>query len=629
MLSPAAFVALSEEDTGDGKTPEEHMLEASRAEIAKEIPEDVHGLRRVWKAIYLFVDTLIVEPIATTFRFLHLVIIFVPVIGTMPLIWLGRRQKNRDSERSGTLWWYSFLVRSMERAGPAFIKLGQWAASRSDIFPQEMCNTMSSLHSNAPAHSLKYTKQSIMRAFDGRPFEEIFDEFEEKPLGVGAIAQVYKAKLKPELTTPGDTDLEPQQRNISQRMRKNVDMLVKSTPQRTPSSYVAIKVLHPKVERIVRRDLRIMGIFAAVLNAIPTMEWLSLPDEVEQFGEMMRLQLDLRIESANLIMFRKKFKDRTTAWFPFPYAEHSTRQVLVEEFAQGIPLAAFLEDGGGVFQQEIADEGLDAFLHMLLIDNFVHADLHPGNIMVRFYKPERIDLSLGRHKQSDSPAHSTDVTEEVLQQLRPHRHHPEEWNAELNKIDKEGYRPQLIFIDTGLVTALNATNRKNFLDLFKAVAEFDGYRAGHLMVERCRQPDAVIDEEVFALKMQHLVLGVKSRTFALGNIKIGDVLNEVLSMVRGHHVRMEGDFVNVVISILLLEGIGRSLDPNLDLFKSALPILRQLGAQGGGTSLLKSVREGDTSMLKVWVGLEIRKYLQASADQVESCVKYDQLSPNI
>lgn len=622
-------MALSEEDTGDGKTPEEHMLEASRAEIAKEIPEDVHGLRRVWTAFYLFMDTWILEPIATTFRFLHLVVIFVPVIGTMPLLWLGRRQKKRDNERSGTLWWYSFLVRSMERAGPAFIKLGQWAASRSDIFPQEMCNTMSSLHSNAPAHSLRFTKKSIVRAFDNRPFEEIFDEFEEKPLGVGAIAQVYKAKLKPEFTTPGDTDLEPQQRNISQRMKKNVDLLAKSTPQRTPSSYVAIKVLHPKVERMVRRDLQIMGIFAAVLNAIPTMEWLSLPDEVAQFGEMMRLQLDLRIESANLIMFRKKFKDRTTAWFPFPYAEHSTRQVLVEEFAQGIPLAAFLEDGGGVFQQEIADEGLDAFLHMLLIDNFIHADLHPGNIMVRFYKPERIDLSLGRHKQSDSPAHSTDVTEEVLQKLRPHRHHPQQWAAELETIDREGYRPQLIFIDTGLVTALNATNRKNFLDLFKAVAEFDGYRAGHLMVERCRQPEAVIDQEVFALKMQHLVLGVKSRTFALGNIKIGDVLNEVLSMVRGHHVRMEGDFVNVVISILLLEGIGRSLDPNLDLFKSALPILRQLGAQGGGTSLLKSVREGDTSMLKVWVGLEIRKYLQASAEQVESCVKYDLLSPNI
>ncbi|KAI4222353.1 MAG: hypothetical protein L6R36_006213 [Xanthoria steineri] len=630
LLTPAAFVRLSEEDNGDGKTPEEHMLQASREEIRKAVPDSVHGLTRVWRNIYLFLDLYIYEPIATGFRFLHLAIIFLPVLGTIPVIWLGRRVKDRDHERAGTLWWYNFLVRSMERAGPAFIKLGQWAASRTDIFPQEMCNRMSSLHSNAPAHSLAATKRTIVKAFDGRKFDEIFDEFQEKPLGVGAIAQVYKAKLKPDIAIQGDDDMDPDPPNLRQRMRKNVDVLVKSTPSRVPSSYVAIKVLHPKVERIVRRDLKIMTIFAAIINAIPTMEWLSLPDEVLQFGEMMRLQLDLRIESANLTMFRKKFKDRTTAWFPYPYASYTTRQVLIEEFAQGIPLAAFLEDGGGVFQQEIADEGLDAFLHMLLIDNFIHADLHPGNIMVRFYKPEQISLSFGRHKESTSPtANSTDVTEHVLQQLRPHRHNPSAWLRELQKIDAEGYRPQLIFIDTGLVTALNQTNRTNFLDLFKAIAEFDGYRAGHLMVERCRQPDAVIDKEVFALKMQHLVLGVKSSTFALGNIKIGDVLNEVLSMVRAHHVRMEGDFVNVVISILLLEGIGRSLDPDLDLFKSALPILRQLGAQSGGKGLVDELRRGETGLLKVWVGLEARKFLQASAEQVESCVRYDQLSPNV
>lgn len=430
-----------------------------------------------------------------------------------------------------------------------------------------MCNIMSSLHSNAPAHSLEQTRKTIVKAFNGRPFDEIFEEFQEEPLGVGAIAQVYKAKLKPDLASIGDGDLERPPPNIRQRVKKNVDVLVKSTPLRVPSSYVAIKVLHPKVERIVRRDLRIMGFFASLLNALPTLEWLSLPDEVEQFGEMMRLQLDLRIESANLTLFRKKFSERTTAWFPYPYSEYTTRQVLVEEFAQGIPLAAFLEDGGGVFQQEIADEGLDAFLHMLLIDNFVHADLHPGNIMVRFYKPERLELPFGRHETSSSPNNSIDVTEKVLEQLRPHRHQPDAWATQLARIDKEGYRPQLIFIDAGLVTTLNETNRTNFLDLFKAVAEFDGYRAGHLMVERCRQPEAVIDREVFALKMQHLVLGVKSRTFALGNIKIGDVLHEVFTMVRYHHVRMEGDFINVLISILLLEGIGRSLDPNLDLFK--------------------------------------------------------------
>lgn len=490
---------------------------------------------------------------------------------------------------------------------------------------------MSSLHSNAPAHSLEVTKRTIERAFDGRPFDEIFEEFQEKPLGVGAIAQVYKAKLRPDLAVPGHQALSADQpQNLRQKVRKNVDALVKNSPQRVPSMYVAIKVLHPKVERIVRRDLRIMGLIASLINAIPTMHWLSLPDEVAQFGEMMRLQLDLRIEAANLVIFRKHFQNRTTAWFPYPYTEYTTRQVLVEEFAQGIPLATFLESGGGVFQHEIADEGLDAFLHMLLLDNFVHADLHPGNIMVRFYRPSQPEFSFTKMLDPTAPPDPAliDEVESVLARLRPHSDNKEEWINALSEIEREGYRPQLIFIDTGLVTELNATNRRNFLDLFRAIAEFDGYRAGQLMIERCRQPDAVIDGEIFALKMQHLVLAVKGRTFALGNIKIGDVLSQVLAMVRAHHVRMEGDFVNVVISILLLEGIGRSLDPNLDLFKSALPILRELGSSDPA-SLIQSLKEGDFAILKIWVGLEARRIFQVSAESVERCVKADLLSPNV
>ncbi|KAK6389259.1 hypothetical protein LTR65_006838 [Meristemomyces frigidus] len=544
------------------------MLELSRQELDDYVPEVLRGSRKWRKTIWRALDTYLIEPLATGFRFLHLVIIFVPVICTVPVMWIGARRPDRDNERTGTLWWYGFLVASMERAGAAFIKLGQWAASRTDIFPTEMCSIMSALHSDAPAHSLKVTKQTIEKAF-GRKFEDIFEEFHEKPLGVGAIAQVYKAKLKPDLAgSEDDASTEPQ--TLRERAFKRVDPLLKSTPHRVPSSYVAIKVLHPKIERMVRRDLRIMGAFASIINAIPTMEWLSFPDEVTQFGEMMRLQLDLRIESANLMIFRRNFRNRSTAWFPYPHGQYTTRQVLVEEYATGIPLEHFLQNGGGVFQKEIADEGLDAFLHMLLIDNFIHADLHPGNIMVRFYKPEPFDVGMNlttlKGRPKANPNTSKDVTEDVLERLRPHRQEKDAWTRTLAQIDKEGYRPQLIFIDTGLVTQLNEENRKNFLDLFKSIAEFDGYKAGHLMTERCRQPDAVIDKEVFALKMQHLVLGVKSQTFALGNIKIGDILNEVLSMVRGHHVRLEGDFVNVVLSILLLEGIGRSLDPDLDLF---------------------------------------------------------------
>ena len=328
------------------------MLEMSREEISKKVPDNIHGLQRFHRTVIYVLDQYIYEPIATSLRFFHLLVIFVPVIVTVPVIWVGQRKKDKDNDRTGTVWWYGFLVNAMERAGPAFIKLGQWAASRSDIFPAQMCKVMSELHSNAPAHSLKHTKRTISTAFGGRPFDEIFEEFHETPLGVGAIAQVYKARLRPDLASPDDSDLEQQpEQPLRTRVRQNVDAFVKSSPQRIPSAYVAIKVLHPKVERIVRRDLKIMGIFAAVINAIPTLEWLDLPNEVANFGDMMRLQLDLRIESANLSVFRNNFRKRTTAWFPFPYSQFTTRQVLVEEFAQGIPLAAFLESGGGVFQK--------------------------------------------------------------------------------------------------------------------------------------------------------------------------------------------------------------------------------------------------------------------------------------
>ncbi|KAJ6104224.1 ABC1 family protein [Penicillium sp. IBT 18751x] len=626
-LAPSAFLKLAEESDGGEKTGEMQMLEVSREEIRKTVPAGARGLTRLCHSLWVCWYYYVWDPIATGFRFLHLAVIFLPVVVTVPVIWAGKRVGGDSKAQSGTLWWYRFLVKAMERAGPAFIKLGQWAASRTDIFPPEMCRIMSSLHSNAPAHSLHDTKRTIRKAFNGLPFDEIFEEFQEEPLGVGAIAQVYKAKLKPSLAN-STQELGQGPSTLGEKVWKNVDVLVKSSPQRVPSSYVAIKVLHPHVEKMIHRDLRIMGFFATLINAIPTMHWLSFPDEVQQFGEMMKLQLDLRIEATNLVIFRNKFKSRTTAWFPYPYLDYTTREVLVEEFAQGIPLAKFLDIGGGVYQREIANEGLDAFLHMLLIDNFVHADLHPGNIMVRFYKPNELDLSLRKvTRATDAPTRAeVDVTEAVLARLRPYLKDRGAWEFALAELNDEGYRPQLIFIDTGLVTELNDLNRRNFLDLFRAIAEFDGYRAGQLMVERCRTPEEVIEPEIFALKMQHLILSIKSRTFALGNIKIGDVLSEVLTMVRGHHVRFEGDFVNVVVSCLLLEGIGRSLNPDLDIFKSSLPILRQLGS---GSTFLQTVRSGDTSMLRVWVGLEARGLLQASIESVEHCVKYDQLSPNI
>ena len=122
-LSPLAFVSLSQDDSEDGKTHEEAMLEASRKELKEHVPKALQGSRKVRRGIYFFIDMYIIEPIATGLRLLHLVVIFVPVLVTIPSIWFGKRQPGHDNERSGTLWWYGFLVRSMERSGATFIKV--------------------------------------------------------------------------------------------------------------------------------------------------------------------------------------------------------------------------------------------------------------------------------------------------------------------------------------------------------------------------------------------------------------------------------------------------------------------------------------------------------------------------
>lgn len=242
--------------------------------------------------------------------------------------------------------------------------------------------------------------------------------------------------------------------------------------------------------------------------------------------------------------------------------------------------------------------------------------------MIKFTKPMSTSLLLKNawhalfqskeQKANDDLAHVGSVyldpaTENIVDGLRSLRNDPPAWRAELTKIHDEGYLPEIVFIDAGLVTTLDSTNRRNFLDLFRAIAEFDGYHAGELMVERCRTPELAVDPETFALKMQHIVLQVKRKTFSLGQIKISDILHSVLKAVREHHVKMEADFVNTVISVLLLEGIGRQLDPGLDLFKSALPILRQLGRQMGTQENIKKMERGNLGAF-----LKVSRYLKAA-----------------
>lgn len=100
------------------------MLEISEAERreARTVSKDIPRQKRVVERAKLFVLNYIVEPFATGFRFVTLAAIFVPLIVTIPVIWFGRKV-GPEGEREGTVWWYGFLVGSLERAGPTFIKV--------------------------------------------------------------------------------------------------------------------------------------------------------------------------------------------------------------------------------------------------------------------------------------------------------------------------------------------------------------------------------------------------------------------------------------------------------------------------------------------------------------------------
>ncbi|GMM34172.1 Cqd1 protein [Saccharomycopsis crataegensis] len=673
------LVSRSLTDHPDAETFEIGLFLTSQEEYRRELAQDraqeLSRCPKIFKWVIrlkFFVSDYVMEPILTGVRFIELSMIFLPVIIGYPIISiLGPKVKNKG-DRWGKLVWNKFFKYCLELAGPCFIKMGQWAASRTDIFSKNFCHELESLHSNSKPHSFPQTKKIIADSF-GAELESVFEEFVEKPIGVGSIAQVHVGKLSEAYLRRVEGEVGEIERERSKTMldesysAKLLDELKERFSlykYHRPKSHqwVAVKVMHPGVEEKIDRDLKIMSFFANIINLVPTMEWLSFPEEVQQFAMFMKLQLDLRIEGVNLNKFAKNFehkeirekynlinKVKLQIKFPKPYLKCSNRHVLVEEYMHAVPIATILEltdmvkerlaenNGKDKTQEKnfmklnkiLSNEILDSFLQMLILDNFIHSDLHPGNICVRFFKIDKNDQELFGSPE-DSREVTLDmqtVTTELLKLDRADSSYEDLLNS-FNKLFEEGYRPEVCYLDAGLVTELNNHDRVNFLELFKALSMFDGYRAGELMVERSRNPEGAKDPEIFALKVQRLVDTVKDRAFTLGNISIGDLLDKMLGMVRYHHVKMEPDFVNVVVAILLLEGIGRQLDPELDLFASAIPILRRVNVKDAKLLAGSSTTADILRFALIWAALETRQLIHATIQDIYYLVCTDGLAPN-
>jgi len=232
------------------------------------------------------------------------------------------------------------------------------------------------MHSQGRPHSLAHTKRVIERVFQ-RPFDQVFEEFDETPIGSGAIAQVcctfsyvalfssrvfevYRATMKQDLLPPSYFDPKRARRKGPGALAPVI--LPESKPS-VPTSAVAIKVLHPRVTKLIERDLTIMSFFAHVITLFPGMQWISFPEEVEVFGRMMYEQLDLRKEADNLVTFERNFMTRKAPiTFPRPLQNWSTADLLVEEYQTAVPLELFIKNGGGPYEDQLAESGLDAFL---------------------------------------------------------------------------------------------------------------------------------------------------------------------------------------------------------------------------------------------------------------------------
>ncbi|KXS22091.1 ABC1-domain-containing protein [Gonapodya prolifera JEL478] len=533
----------------------------------------VHG-ERFWSRSSIVsslrtLSLIIPRPIQIFFRLVTLVFRFLPALLSIPALFFGELVEDDASQRAGALWWYGVLVECMERAGPTFIKLAQWASTREDLLPPALTTALSRLQADARPHSWEDTRRAVREAF-GMDVEDMFESLERTPWGVGAIAQVHRGVLNPLHTPPSFSPTDP--------------------------PYCAVKILHPDVAVTISLDLAIIhGVARLAGWLIPGVKWLALEDEVDTFGKMMKAQLDLRAEATNVDEFRKRWegdlgrRSRRDVCFPIVVRPYVSEKVLVETFEVAIPFTQFISGPRTPADPLLARIGLDTLLTMLAVDNFVHVDMHPGNMLVTFRPPSIMNESLlarALHAIEDllpgSPTKTVTTPESSKSSEITDGHDrlliadPSEWPEIVGDMCRDGYRPHLVLLDCGLVSKLSAKDLRNFLDLFTAVVSGRGEEAGRLMVERSRNPDSCIDRVGFSRAIATILADARERTLALKDIGVGDILTRVFQVVRKYRVQFEGEFVNTVVSIVLVEGIGRRLDPDLDLLAFAAKYLGKI-----------------------------------------------------
>jgi ubiquinone biosynthesis protein len=366
--------------------------------------------------------------------------------------------------------------------GATFIKVGQIMSTRPDLIPEHVSRALEHLQDDVGPFPFADVTRTLEQDL-GRPMAQLFAEFAPVPLASASVSQVHKARL--------------------------------------PSGrIIAVKVRRPNVIELCTFDLAVMRIGARILNAIPSIATLSPVATVEEFGHAVFAQLDFRIEARNNRRFRENFRGQPDVIFPEVIEELSTERILSMSYIEGTKILATRTRSD---PKRIARLGLQALLKMIFEDGFVHADLHPGNILIT----------------------------------------PDE---------------KLALLDLGMVGELDDLHRRGFARFFAAWAQRDGDTMAHVMYDMsanaraAENPRAKSDPEAFE-RYRAAIIEFVGRYWGqrLGEVQVGKVLFDMLGILRRHRVRVNPTFTIVNIAIAVTEGIGKQLDPELDLMAEALP----------------------------------------------------------
>jgi ubiquinone biosynthesis protein len=392
--------------------------------------------------------------------------------------WLGLLLVLAPRERRER--WFAACVLALFRSlGATFIKVGQIMSTRPDLLPPHVIQALEQLQDQVGPFAWEHVERTLREDF-GAPVDELYASFERTPIASASVAQVHRAALH-------------------------------------GGRVVAVKVRRPALEKIVQFDLAVMRAVARVMTLSPSIRLLAPVEQLEEFGRGIHQQLDFRIEAQNNRRFHELFKGDPDIVFPALVDALSSERVLTMEFIEGEKILRFAATPHD--PSRLARLGFRTLLQMVFKDGFVHADLHPGNLLI-------------------TPA------------------------------------GKLAILDLGLVGELDDFHRQHFAEFFGLWAQGRGRDMAQIMMDLAPGGASVPDPEGFKDAVAAMVARYYGK--ALGEVQVGTVAMEMMHILRKHRVRVNPTFTLCNIAIAVTEGIGKQLDPRLDLMQEALPFFMSL-----------------------------------------------------